>query len=274
MLELTIKQAIQKPEAFIYIWADEAKFLRYIDAKHAKIIRGKKANQNKLLELSAEKYGTTKQAYTDAIRQALIDAYGLTPAQILVKLANGDTVAGKNWSEGVYGVGKVSNTFSGSSVSVDPASGKILNNGVEVEGQTAIFNKKGVSCYSAVVDGKTYTSNYRAASKQFVASQVVDSEGNVVNASGISITSADSADFWEMIIAACEKVINWLISLFGGDKSNTELISVGNTAANQRQDGFTTGTNEAGFGWVGTAVLATVLVGGVLYGERGKKTKK
>ena len=61
MIELTIEQAKQKPETFLYVWADEERFLRYLTPKSANIIRGKKANQNKILLLSADKYGKTKE---------------------------------------------------------------------------------------------------------------------------------------------------------------------------------------------------------------------
>jgi len=272
-LELTINEAKQKPEAFLYIFADEKKFLRYIDSKHAAIIRGKKANQKKILLLSAEKYGDSYSDYTTAIRQSFIDNYGMTPAEILVRLANGETVCGKNWSEGTYGVGKVSNTFANTNISVDAATGKIMNNGVEVEGQTAIYNKKGVSCYSATVNGVTYTSNYKKTSKTYYASQYVDSEGNSFNALGQAITSGDTENIWEMVIAAGEKLLNWLISLFGGN-DNTELITSENTTPNQTDDGFTDNVQTADFGLIGAAILATAAIGGALYGKKGKSTKK
>lgn len=271
-VELTIEQAKQKPEAFLYVWADEKAFLRYIDQKHANIIRGKKYNQNKVLRLSADKYGKSYEDYTNAIRQAMIDSYGYTPAQILVKLANGETVAGKNWEAGIYGVGKVSNSFAGTAISVDPNSGKLLNNGVEIEGQTAIFNKKGVSCWSATVDGKKYTSNYRKISKTYSAGQMIDSEGNTYNAFGNAVSSIDSSDFWESIIAAGDKLLNWILSLFGVNQ-NTELISTENTTPKQQEDGFTTNTSEAGLGTVGIVLLGTAAAGALIYGTGGKSKK-
>lgn len=277
-LELTIQEAVRKPENFLYIFADEAKFLRYIDSKHAKIIRGKKANQNKVLMLSADAYGKKYEDYTAAIRQSFIDNYGMTPAQILVKLAQGETVCGKNWSEGVYGVGAVTNSFAGTSVSVDPTTGKILNNGVEVEGQQAIFNKKGVACFSAVVDGKTYSSNYRSVGKTFCADQVVDSEGNAYNASGKAISSADTSNIWAALIAAGERLLNWLISLFSPESASTELITKENTVPNQGNDGFTTGgtdVQKADLGAIGAAILVTTAIGGAIYsGSKSKKGKK
>ena len=56
-MELTITQAQKNAANFMYIWADEKNFLQKINRKYANIIRGKKANQIKLLKLSAQKYG-------------------------------------------------------------------------------------------------------------------------------------------------------------------------------------------------------------------------
>jgi len=276
MLELTIEQAIQKPETFLYVFADENKFLRYIDSKHAAVIRGKKANQNKVLLLSADKYGKSYEDYTTAIRQSFIDNYGKTPAQILVALAKGETVCGKNWNEGIYGIGKLPTTFSGTSISVDPTTGKILNNGVEVEIQKAVYGSNGAVCYTAIINDVKYTSNYRKISKSYYASQYVGSDGNAYNANGKAISSSETDNFWEMIIAAGEKLLNWLISLFGGN-SNVELITTENTTPEQVTDGFATdteGVSTAGLGTIGAIVLATAAIGGAIYGKKSKKNKK
>lgn len=104
-MELTITQAQKNAANFMYIWADKKEFLQKIDKKYANIIEGKKLNQIKLLKLSAQKYGKSYEEYTDAIREAFIATYDVTPAEALVILAQGGSIAGKNWSEGVYGIG-------------------------------------------------------------------------------------------------------------------------------------------------------------------------
>ena len=132
IVELSIAQAKQHPGNFMYIWADEDKFLQYIPKEYAAKIRTKKANEIKLLKLSAEKYGTSYEAYTSAIREAFIEAYQMTPAEALVKLANGEQVVGKNWSEGVFGVGAIVNRkdFKGTNATVNTENGVVSADGV------------------------------------------------------------------------------------------------------------------------------------------------
>ena len=112
----------------MYIWASKS-FLNAIDAKHATIIRGKQLNQRKLIQLSAKHYGTKEADYLEAIRKAFIDAYGMNPAKALEQLALGKTVAGKNWKEGVYGIGSLSSKFYGTDITVNPTNGYMMRNG-------------------------------------------------------------------------------------------------------------------------------------------------
>lgn len=275
-VELTIEQAKKAPANFMYVWADEAKFLSKLDKKTASIIRAKKANQRKVLSLSAEKYKTTVQAYTDAIRSAFIDYYGTTPAQALVTLANGGEVAGKNWSKGVYGIGAVkrSNFYQNGNVTVDEKTGHIYNNGVDVTSASGVvYGKvKGKAfpiSYSAEIDGYTYTSQYSKTAKKYYAGSYSTADGVKQNADGASITASDSASVWESIILSLNQFMQWIISLFAG--KTVETINDANTLPSQ-SDGFV--STGGGMSQANMLLVAAVAVGALLFGGKKNGGKK
>ena len=105
MLNLTKEQILQNPANFLYLFADEQLFLQRIDAKSASIIRAKKINQQQVLvnAVTSANYNSA----IDEVRTAFTNIYGMSPEKALVTLANGGEVAGKNWAEGIYGVGAV-----------------------------------------------------------------------------------------------------------------------------------------------------------------------
>ena len=275
-MELTVQRAASQSADFMYIWADENKFLRYINKKYASIIRTKKANQKKLLVLSAEKYGTTYDAYTTAMRKAFIEQWGHTPAEALIILAQGGQIAGKNWSEGVYGVGALYvDTFVGhEGITVRPEDGHILNNGTDVPVTKTIYTqiKKQAVPYQifSTVDGVTYTSQYNKTQKKYYAFSYSTADGQYNARTGQQMTASQNSDIWGNIEALFEKFLNWLISLFSND--NRETINAENTLPNQTADGFV--TNEAGMGEAGS-ILLVLAVGGALVasGALGGKKK-
>ena len=274
-MELTIQQACVCPQDFMYIWADEKKFLQYIDKTHAAVIRSKKANQNKLLTLSAQKYGHTQKEYTDAIRAAFVEQFKMTPAEALVILAQGGQVAGKNWDEGVYGIGALNvSTFTGhAEISVRPEDGHILNNGVDATDTTktvyATIKKQAVPYQLfATINGVTYMSQYNKTLKKYYAQTYSTAEGQFSARTGNSVNASDNADIWGAILSSFEKFITWLISLFGG--STTTMLSAENTLPNQTADGF---VQEAGMS--DAVKIALVLAaGGALLTGGLKKSKK
>lgn len=277
--ELTIEQAKQTPGAFMYVFASE-QFLNAIQAKYARVIRGKKANENKLLELSAQAYGTTKQAYTDAIRQAFIDTYEMTPAQALVKLAQGGEVAGKNWAKGVYGIGakaKVTTFYGSSTVTVDPTTGNLLSGGKDVTdssknvygvvGKDTIATQK----FYTDADGNTYQAQYDKKTGKYYAFCTSHKDGQKIDAAtGKTLTSADGGDIWGNIMLMLEQFMEWLMSLFGSGK---RTLTEENTIPSQKADGFVHGENTL----EASSLLLILAAGGLLVGTGiigGKKGKK
>lgn len=288
MIELTIDQAKKHPFNFAYIWASDS-FLSRINPKYAAIIRAKQANQNKLIYWSAQKYGKTEKEYTDAIRAQFITDFGMTPAEALNKLAQGETVAGKNWEKGVYGVGAIKNTTTtkftqNSSVTVDPKTGHILVDGVDTYDPNDEYgcvygtNKQGkaVACqfFYTAPDGTSYMSE-RNGIGRYYASTYANAQGDQETAGGKSITGADAGTVWETANLSLEwlqNIINWILSLFGINTNTTkETLNNENTLPNQKVDGF---TYESGFGEAGMIALALVAGGALLFGKPGKKGKK
>ena len=292
-IELTLDQARQHPSAFMYVWATD-KFLNKIDPKYAKVIRVKRANQKKVLMLSADRYlgGYDKvQQYYDVIKTAFVDTYGLTPYEALIILAQGGEVAGKNWSEGVYGIGST-NTFgkqiNGQTVTVDTKTGHILLGGEDVtDPDTIVYAEVGVGSkkrtveyqlFSRTLDGYVFQSQYSNITKSYSAKRYSDADGKVYNASGKETGNTDSASIWGDITLNWDwlkNILNWILSIFGVPSipeldTNTETLSASNTLPNQKADGF---VSEAGTSETGVILLCAAAAGWLLMGKKGKKIK-
>lgn len=277
-MELTITQAQKNAANFMYIWADKKEFLQKIDKKYANIIEGKKLNQIKLLKLSAEKYGKSYEEYISAIREAFIATYDVTPFEALVILAQGGSVAGKNWSEGVYGIGAIYvNVFTNNqAITVRESDGHILQNGTDItdESRTVYTTiKKQAVPYQlfATVDDVIYMSQYNKTRKKYHAQSYSTAQGQYSARTGNEINASDTADIWGTILSSIEIVLQWILSIFGGVTTNRETISAENTLPNQQEDGF---VQEAGFGSATTTLLLLVAGGALLAGGINPKTKK
>ena len=275
--KLTIDQARANAANFMYVFASDA-FLKAIPSTPARIITGKKANQNKLLMLSAKEYGSTYEAYVEAVRDGFMEQYGMMPGQALVVLAQGGDVAGKNWKDGVYGVGTISVTrkFAGTNVTVDKTTGVISENGVALATtNTVAENVRGKTIANYQIsakasDGNVYVSQYSRVDGTYYAKSYTNAEGRKYNAYGTAISGADAATVWESVILSLQDFIEWLINLFTGGESNTEKITAANTLPNQKTDGW---AYKSGFGEAGT-ILLVLAAGGALMASGAFKGKK
>lgn len=282
-LELTIQEACKNPQNFMYIWADEKAFLQYLKPQWASEIRTKKANQIKLLKLSAEKYGQTYEAYTSAIREAFIATYDMTPANALVVLAQGGQVAGKNWEEGVFGVGELyPDNFNGLAINdqpikVNPEDGHIYMGTQDITdtSKTVYANVKGQTIpYQLFATesnlGYTFMSQYNKLKKKYYAKSYADGQSSYSARNGSEINASQSGDIWGAVLLSLDQFLNWLLSLFTGNMANKETINAANTLPNQKADGF---VQEAGMGEAGMILLA-LAAGGALLAGGIKGTKK
>lgn len=279
-MELTLQQATQHPADFMYLWASE-EFLNAINKKYASVIRTKKANQRKLLELSAEKYGLPYATYTQAIRDAFVEAYDHTPTEALVILAQGGQIAGKDWSEGVYGIGALPTSFSnyeinGQKVTVDATTGAIMLGAQDITDTTKdVYTKYGKNTivyqrFSKDMNGVRFMSQYHKLQKKYAPQTWSDDQGAYSAKNGKAVTAKDGADIWGSILESLQVVVNWILSLFGVSVPEREMLSTENTLPNQTADGF---VQESGM--LDAAGLMLILAaGGALVATGGLKVGK
>ena len=286
MRELTKQEACTAPASFMYIFATD-EFLSYIEPKYANIIKGKRANQVKILMLSADKYLKDEKKWTDygeAIRSAFIEMYGMQPIEALSILAQGGSVAGKNWSEGVYGVGATANidfgkTVNGASVYCNSQDGHIYAGTTDItdESKTVYKTIKGQAIpyqlFSRETDGMTFMTQYNKTRKQYDAQSYSTSDGEFSARTGAALTGINGGDIWGTIIMYLEKFVEWLISIFVKDDDKKQPITAANTLPSQTGDGF---VQTAGMSTGAKIALALAAGGALLYGTTpsGKKTMK
>lgn len=226
MAKKTLANVLQCPIDFIYLWASDG-FIAQLGSK-ARIIKEKKYNQYQTLwkimvdNVKSNNSADLQDAYidwTNQIADAIKNTYGMTPAVILQKLAMGEDVLGKNWKQGIYGIGEVQSTFSqNSSVTVDGATGQIMVNGVAADGQVPIYGSNGVVTGYSYYD-KTANAQFQSgvnANGQYGAA-CYSNESGVQSATGGTFDQS-TGSFWSNAanyIPLIQRVIEWLVSLFG-----------------------------------------------------------
>lgn len=274
--ELRIDQARANAANFMYIFAPD-EFLAAIPKKYANIIRGKAGNQKVLLDRSARKYGSTLAEYEKAVREGFIEQYGMTPIDALITLANGGQVAGKDWSKSIFGVGALSDKFTGVELNgvnprVDPTTGHIYVGSKDItDTSKTIVQEVGGKTVNYQLfsedDVVTLMSQYRNG--KYYAQSYTDANGQKWSYDGSKkLSDSDGATIWSNIILSFQTFIDWLLSLFGYNSSET--INSDNTLPNQKTDGF---VYESGLGEMGLILLATA-AGGLLLATSGKGKKK
>lgn len=275
-----------QPANSLYCFADEQNFIRYL-GKKAKIIRSKKAMQQQLLNTAAVDDGISYQDALQQVKNAFVGIYGITPQQALVKLANGETVAGKNWKAGVYGIGSVDvTTFSTKSgdgvVSVDPTNGQIKVDGNAVSSLVTDFTYSGTGKSKKVVAnaysytdaaGNCYIAQYDKVNKKYYACSVTNKEGKKVDAMGVTMGAGDTSSIWVAVIESLENLIQWIVNLFGNGQ---QLITA--KAATPTQSDISSyeqdGIQSAGLGfWLVLGMGASLLFSGGVGGIANKVKK-
>lgn len=284
MRELTKQEACTSPASFMYIFATD-EFLSYIEPKYAYIIKGKRANQVKILMLSADKYLGDEKKWTDygeAIRSAFIEMYGMQPIEALSVLAQGGSVAGKNWEEGIYGIGATANidfgkSVNGASVYCNSQDGHIYAGTLDItdESKTVYKTIKGQAIpyqlFSREMEGMTFMTQYNRTRKQYDAQSYSTSDGEFSARTGAALTGINGGDIWGTIIMYLERFAEWLISIFVKEEDQKQPITAANTLPSQTGDGF---VQQAGMSIGAKIALALAAGGALLYSttESGKKT--
>lgn len=278
---MTKSDVLKNPINFLYVFSNnkfEALVAKYISKNAAQTIYKKRFNQVKCISLAYNGDDNLTTAYAD-LSNAIQEQFGYTPQAILNKLLAGETVAGKNWKEGVYGVGATKPTTyaNNSNLTVDTNTGKILQDGVELSGGTPIYKNTGgktkISGYSYTTEeGTVYTTN-KALTGGYYASTYGTSNG-MFNASGEAITASDTSSVWECIATISEwviKLIEWICSLFKKE-NNTTYITSANTVPAQTE--FLTDTKESSVSLSSVGIIGAALIGGYLLMGSGSKHNK
>ena len=275
--EIPLSEAKLHPATFLYVFVTN-EFLNSVDAKHREIIRSKGFNELKLMQLSADKYGVDLNTYKEGVKEAFTDMYGMHPYKALLKLAVGETIAGKNWNEGIYGVGSLLRNYNdGKGVTVTK-DGQFKKNGTLIpEDQTKVeyANSDGTGIlykryYTDPDTNTTYALRYHKASKQYYADSYSLEDGNVYSPGGLHLEGADGSSMWgNVILNFINAVLNWFLQLFG-ITTEKEQLTAENTLPAQVEDGFASVEPLIS----GSTMLMLMAAGGVLlYGSTQKKKK-
>ena len=269
------------PIDFLYLWAGED-FISQLGNK-ASIIAEKKYNQSQALwrivvdvaDQGSESANLNEyKRWVSEIGNAIYDIYNRTPAEILIDLANGKTVAGKNFNNGVFGVGESASTsfVQNSNYQVNPETGQIMagsGNNLKTElHQTPIYGESGdVTGYSYTVGNTQYQSHYQNG--QYVALSYSDVNG-VQKANGGSY-DATEASFWqnaENYVPMINSIVEWVLSLISQLlPGNRTVLTTENTVPKQSEWVYEEKSNAGG------ALLALAATGALIFGTNGKKNK-
>ncbi len=253
---VTLQNILDQPIAFLYVFAnfdipDVGNFLDTIGNKRS-IIYGKMRNQQQLIKnrlISEHGNADDYQEFLAELEAKIEDDFGLSPRVILVKLAMGETIAGKNWEKGVYGVGSTDDTTTTTApggMSVDPSTGKIISNGKIVPTQYPIWEyvKSGgftvptITGYTAVKNNTSVTSAMTPLSGKYRIMSI-GTPTSQKNADGSIFSNANSSNLWASLgtylpyIGMILSIIGSLVSLFKGNSSwswgNAGLLNAYNT---------------------------------------------
>lgn len=253
--KVTTADLLKNPADFLYIFATDG-YLKYLSKNTRETITTKRANQVKYANTVCVNNGVKYADFVNELSKQIKEVYGLAPNEILVKLAFGYNVAGKNWSAGVFGINGSAhvNYSNDATITVDGTTGKILQNGTEVANQTPIYDTYGtgknkktyISGYSASVDGNQYTSQvsgttYKTTNPVYFSSTYSTSEG-AYNYDGTDFNQSNAASIWagiESSLPIIQKFIEWIASLF-----STTLISSKNTVPQQTEYTYSTGNSS------------------------------
>ena len=275
--EIPLSEAKLHPACFIYVYATNS-FLEAVDEKHRAIIRSKGFNEKKLMTLSAETEGITYEQYKEAVRTAFEEMYECDPLKGLLKLAAGETLAGKNWNEGIYGIGSLLTTYADNKGVTVTKDGHFKKNGKQIpDNQTKVeyANSDGTGIiykryYADPDTNTTYALRYHKASKRYYADSYSLSDGNMYSPAGIHLEGADGSTMWgNVILNTLNAILNWFLSLFGVTQEK-ETLTTDNTLPSQVEDGF------AGVEPLisGSTMLMLMAAGGMLLYSSTPKKKK
>ena len=126
--------------------------------------------------------------------------------------------------------------FVNTQITVDKTTGKLLQNGQEIEGQTNVYQSNGTQIgYTVTVDGVQYQS--QKVGNQYYAGTYGTSEG-AFNADGTTYNPQNAMSIFQNIIGYLpmfDTLLNWLFSVSDTIKQRFNLMTA-QTVATQQKD--------------------------------------
>lgn len=275
------------PIDFIYLWASDS-FISRLGSK-GKIIRQKKYYQYQTLWKTMaenETFDTSEEGQTkyndwaNEIAKAIKSTYNISPGDILVQLAMGKEVLGKNWSAGVYGIGTAEDpqSFSqNSEVTVNATTGLIMgSDGTQLSGQTPIYGADGnIAGYSVLYNGAQYQS---VKSGDSYVAYAYSTDSGVQYANG-TLYDATKGSFWQNAdnyMPIVDKILSWVSSIVSLLFPDRTVLTTQNTVPKQTE--WIENESDSGNTWL---IAGGVVVAGLLLtmanpfsGDKKKKSKK
>lgn len=275
------------PIDYLYLWASD-EFISQLGSIGKKIKEKRYYQYQTLYKAVVENVSKdsdiepTYLQLTKDIATAIEDTYSLTPAQILVKLAMGEEVAGKYFTGGVYGIGESKPTTFANGVSVDPATGNLMKGGAviynvnktPVKDITWIYGKGGaVTGYSVIIEGTQYQVNFGDSMTDAYAASY--STANGVYAPDGSAFNAEKGTFWQNAnnyMPMINKILEWVSSIVNSFFPNRTTLTTTNTVPVQTE-WVEEESDNTGLIIAGGAVLAGVVLLSMNKPYFGKKKK-
>ena len=115
----------------IYAWISENN-LKYFASKYSQVIARKRAYQLQFMANIARQANVSGSEVTNYVENCIVEIYGKKPSEIVYLLAQGKTIAGRNWKRGIYGIGELTSgttSFLDSDYTVNAETGDIELNG-------------------------------------------------------------------------------------------------------------------------------------------------
>lgn len=263
---------LEEPIAFLYIFIEDfdemnIPFLAMLDEKHRSIISSKAYNQKVMCRnVYMDEHNDSTEGLQDfhqQIKDKIHDQYGMYPTEILLRLANGENVAGKDWNGGTYGVGESNNKFY-KNFSMVTGTGQDLSNISVNDNGTLRFGRGNSANPPNIIygsDGKPigyqYDFNGLSLTTQLVNGNwyagTVGSKNKQWNADGTKFSSVTASSIWQSIatylpyVGLLLSLLSWLFDSFKSNSwSTNRLFNTSNTFPNQRLDWSYFGDDDEG----------------------------
>lgn len=238
--DVTVDDILKNSIAYLYIFRNftipgtTETYLQWLGPKTAYIIDGKGKNQEKLVKNVAEDSDLTEAALYEKIRAKIEEEYGMGPYEILMRLALGETIAGKNFVKGTFGIGAAApittldkQTIIPSNISskytFSPTTGKFISKNGYTLG-TPVLGKKpdgkyGVIGITSIFNDKyTVTSSLNNNGVYSITS--IGTETAQQNADGTAFNNSMSSNIWATMgtylpfIGMIMQLLSWLFTGF------------------------------------------------------------